>query len=114
MRVKRGVAARAKHKKILHAAKGMGHGRQRSYRMAKQALTRAAEYAYRDRRARKRDFRRLWITRINSGLREHGTTYSQFIPLLKAKQIEIDRKVMSELVVNEPQAFAELVKFVQK
>lgn len=114
MRVKRGVTTRAKHKKILRAAKGMGHGRQRSYRMAKQALTRAAEYAYRDRRARKRDFRELWITRINAALREHGVTYGQFMAQLKTKQIELDRKILSELAVNEPQAFAELVKFVQQ
>jgi large subunit ribosomal protein L20 len=114
MRVKRSVTARAKHKKVLRAAKGMGHGRQRSFRSAKQAVIRSQTYAYRDRRNRKRDFRRLWITRLNASLRELGTTYSQFMAQLKARNIELDRKVLSELAVNEPQALAEIVELTQE
>ena len=83
MRVKRGVTARAKHKKILKAAKGMQHNRTRSFRLAKQAVIRALQYAYRDRRNKKRDLRSLWITRINAAARQHGTTYSQLTAALK-------------------------------
>lgn len=114
MRVKRGVTARAKHKKVLKAAKGMQHNRTRSFRLAKQAVTRALQYAYRDRRNRKRDLRSLWITRINAAARENGTTYGKLIANLKAANVEIDRKVLSELAVNEPKAFAALVKDVSK
>lgn len=110
MRVKRGVTARAKHKKILTAAKGMQHNRTRSYRLAKQAVIRALQYSYRDRRNKKRDLRALWITRINAAARENGTTYGKLIAGLKAKNIELDRKVLAELAVNEPKAFAEIVK----
>lgn len=110
MRVKRGVAASAKHKKILKAAKGMQHNRTRSYRLAKQAVIRALQYAYRDRRNKKRDLRSLWITRINAAAREHGTTYGKLIAGLKAANIELDRKVLAELAVNEPGAFATVVK----
>lgn len=110
MRVKRGVAARAKHKKILSAAKGMQHNRTRSYRLAKQAVIRALQYAYRDRRNRKRDLRGLWITRINAAARIEGTTYGKLIAGLKAAHIELDRKVLADLAVNEPGAFAEIVK----
>lgn len=110
MRVKRSVPARNRHKKILKAAKGMQHNRTRSFRLAKQAVTRALEYAYRDRRNRKRDLRGLWITRINAGAREQGTTYGKLIAGLKAAKIELDRKVLAEIVVNEPAAFAEIVK----
>lgn len=110
MRVKRGVTARAKHKKILKAAKGMQHNRTRSFRLAKQAVIRALQYAYRDRRNRKRDLRALWITRINAAAREHGTTYGKLIAGLKAANIELDRKVLAEVAVNEPKAFAEIVK----
>lgn len=110
MRVKRGVAARAKHKKILAAAKGMQHNRTRSFRLAKQAVIRALQYAYRDRRNRKRDLRALWITRINAAAREQGTTYGKLISGLKAANVELDRKVLAELAVSEPKAFAELVK----
>ena len=110
MRVKRGVAARAKHKKILKQAKGMQHNRTRSYRLAKQGVIRALQYAYRDRRNRKRDLRSLWITRINAAARENGTTYGKLIAGLKAAQIELDRKVLAELAVNEPAAFAAIVK----
>ena len=110
MRVKRGVTARAKHKKILKLAKGMQHNRTRSYRMAKQGVIKALTYAYRDRRTKKRDLRGLWITRINAAARENGTTYGKFIAALKAANIELDRKVLSELAVNEPTAFTEIVK----
>lgn len=114
MRVKRGVTARAKHKKILKLAKGMQHNRTRSYRMAKQGVIKALQYAYRDRRTKKRDLRGLWITRINAAAREQGTTYGKLIAALKAANIELDRKVLSELVVSEPAAFAEVVKTTVK
>ena len=110
MRVKRSVPARARHKKVLAQAKGMQHNRTRSYRLAKQAVTRALEYAYRDRRNRKRDLRALWITRINAAARIEGTTYGKLIAGLKAAKIELDRKVLAELAVNEPKAFAAIVK----
>lgn len=110
MRVKRGVAARAKHKKILKLAKGMQHNRTRSYRLAKQAVIRALQYAYRDRRNKKRDLRSLWITRINAAAREHGVTYGKFIANLKAANVELDRKVLAELAVNEPKAFEAIIK----
>jgi len=114
MRVKRSVTARARHKKMLAAAKGMQHNRTRSYRLAKQAVTRALEYAYRDRRNRKRDLRGLWITRINAAAREQGTTYGKFIAGLKAAKIELDRKVLAELAVSEPAAFTSIVKAATK
>ena len=110
MRVKRGVTARAKHKKILKAAKGMQHNRTRSFRLAKQAVIRALQYSYRDRRNKKRDLRGLWITRINAAARENGTTYGKLIAGLKAANIELDRKVLAELAVNEPAAFSTIVK----
>lgn len=113
MRVKRGVPARAKHKKILKAAKGMQHNRTRSFRLAKQGVIRALTYAYRDRRNRKRDLRGLWITRINAAARENGTTYGKLISGLKKTGIELDRKVLSELAVSEPKAFAAVVKSVK-
>lgn len=113
MRVKRGVAARAKHKKILKAAKGMQHNRTRSFRLAKQAVIRALQYAYRDRRNRKRDLRGLWITRINAAARENGTTYGKLIAGLKNTNIELDRKVLAELAVNEPAAFTTIVKSIK-
>lgn len=110
MRVKRGVTARAKHKKVLAAAKGMQHNRTRSYRLAKQAVIRALQYSYRDRRNKKRDLRALWITRINAAARDNGTTYGKLIAGLKAASIEVDRKVLAELAVNEPAAFTAIVK----
>jgi len=109
MRVKRSVTARNRHKKILKQAKGMQHARTRSYRLAKQAVTRALQYAYRDRRNRRRDLRGLWITRINAAVRLEGTTYGRFIAALKAKNIDLDRKVLSELAVSEPAAFTAVV-----
>lgn len=110
MRVKRGVTASAKHKKMIKLAKGMQHDRTRSYRLAKQAVIKALSYSYRDRRNKKRDLRGLWITRINAGARELGTTYGKLITGLKKANIQIDRKILSELVVSEPKAFAEIVK----
>lgn len=114
MRVKRGVAARAKHKKILKAAKGMQHNRTRSFRLAKQAVIRALQFAYRDRRNRKRDLRGLWITRINAAARENGSTYANLIAGLKKAGSELDRKVLAELAVSEPKAFSSIVKSVKK
>lgn len=114
MRVKRGVTARARHKKILKAAKGMQHNRTRSFRLAKQAVTRALQYAYRDRRNKKRDLRSLWITRINAAARLNGTTYGKLIAGIKQSNIELDRKVLAEMAVNEPEAFAAVVKAATK
>ena len=114
MRVKRGVAARAKHKKILKAAKGMQHNRTRSFRLAKQGVIRALQYAYRDRRNKKRDLRELWITRINAAARENGTTYGRFMHSLKSAGVELDRKVLAELAVKEPKAFTAIVKLAVK
>ena len=110
MRVKKSVTARNRHKKILAQAKGMQHNRTRSYRLAKQAVTRALQYSYRDRRNQKRDLRALWITRINAAARIEGTTYGQLIAGLKAANIEVDRKILSELAVSEPQAFKAIVE----
>lgn len=114
MRVKRSVPARAKHKKILKAAKGMQHYRTRSFRMAKQGVIKALTYAYRDRRTKKRDLRSLWITRINAAARENGTTYGKLIANLKAAGVELDRKILAEMAVKEPKAFAAVVKSVTK
>ena len=113
MRVKRGVTARAKHKKILKLAKGMQHNRTRSFRMAKQGVIKSLVYAYRDRRNRKRDLRGLWITRINAAARENGTTYGKLINGLKKANIELDRKILSEIAVKEPKAFTAVVKSVK-
>lgn len=110
MRIKRGVTARAKHKKILKAAKGMQHDRTRSYKLAKQAVIKALSYAYRDRRNKKRDLRSLWITRINAAARELDTTYGKLISGLKKANIELDRKTLADLAVSEPKAFAAIVK----
>ena len=113
MRVKRGVAARAKHKKILAAAKGMQHYRTRSYRLAKQGVIKSLRYSYRDRRNRKRDLRSLWITRINIAARENGISYSKLINGMKNKGIELDRKVLAELAVSDPKAFTAIVESVK-
>ncbi len=110
MRVKRGVTARAKHKKILKAAKGMQHNRTRSFRLAKQGVIRSLQYAYRDRRNKKRDLRALWITRINAAARQEGTTYAKLIAGMKANNIELDRKVLAEIAVKQPKAFGAIVK----
>jgi len=109
-RVKRGVTAHAKHKKVLDAAKGYRGRRKNVFRVAKQAVTKAAQYAYRDRRQRKRQFRALWIARINAGARAHGLSYSRMIDGLNKAGVEIDRKVLAELAVNNKDAFATLVE----
>lgn len=114
MRVKRGVTARRRHKKILKMAKGMQHARRSSFRMAKQGVIRALQYAYRDRRNRKRDMRSLWITRINAATREQGLSYSVFMSKLKAAGVELDRKALAELAVNEPTAFKALVDLAKR
>ena len=109
-RVKRGVTARARHKKVLALAKGFRGRRGNVFRIAKQAVMKAGQYAYRDRRAKKRVFRQLWIARINAAARECGLTYSQFANGIRKAGIEIDRKVLADLAVREPQAFAALVE----
>ena len=114
MRIKRSVPARKKHKKILKAAKGMQHYRTRSFRLAKQGVIKALRYSYRDRRTKKRDLRALWITRINNASRELGLSYSQLIAGLKKNNITIDRKILAELAVNNPNAFKEIVNSVKE
>jgi len=109
-RVKRGVTARARHKKVLAQAKGYYGRRKNVYRVAVQAVTKAGQYAYRDRRQRKRQFRQLWIARINAGARECGISYSRFINGLKRASIEIDRKVLADLAVFDKAAFAVLAE----
>jgi len=108
-RVKRGVAAHARHKKVLARAKGFRGRAKNTIRMAKQKVEKSLQYAYRDRKVRKREFRSLWIQRINAAVREKGLTYSQFIAGLKAAGLELDRKVLAELAFNEPAAFAAVV-----
>jgi large subunit ribosomal protein L20 len=112
-RVKRGVTAHARHKKVLKQAKGYYGARSRVYRVAKQAVIKAGQYAYRDRKQRKRQFRQLWITRINAGARLHGLSYSRFINGLSKASIEVDRKVLADLAVNDKEAFAELARLAQ-
>ncbi|MBD1546531.1 50S ribosomal protein L20 [Roseibium aggregatum] len=108
-RVKRGVTAHARHKKVLKAAKGYYGRRKNTIRVAKQAVEKAGQYAYRDRKVRKRNFRSLWIQRINAATREHGLTYGRFIDGLNKAGIEVDRKVLSDLAINQPDAFKALV-----
>ncbi|MEN9774017.1 MAG: ribosomal protein [Pseudomonadota bacterium] len=112
-RVKRGVTARARHKKVLALAKGYRGRRGNVYRIAKQAVMRAGQYAYRDRRTKKRVFRALWITRINAATREHGLSYSRFINGLHRASIALDRKVLAELAVNDKPSFAAIVERVK-
>ena len=112
-RVKRGVTARARHKKVLELAKGFRGRRKNVYRIAKQAVMKAGQYVYRDRRNRKRVFRRLWIARINAASRSHGITYSRFIAGIKKAAIDIDRKMLAELAVNDPAAFGSIVEKVK-
>ncbi|HYE38103.1 50S ribosomal protein L20 [Methylocaldum sp.] len=112
-RVKRGVTARARHKKVLKQAKGYYGARSRVYRVAKQAVIKAGQYAYRDRRQRKRQFRALWIVRINAAAREFGLSYSRFMDGLKKASVEIDRKVLADLAVRDKEAFAELARIAQ-
>ena len=113
-RVKRGVTARARHKKILALAKGFRGRRNNVFRVAKQAVMRAGQYAYRDRRNRKRVFRALWITRINAGARLHGLSYSQFMGAVHKSGIELNRKVLADLAMNHPEAFKAVVDTVKK
>ncbi len=109
-RVKRGVTAHARHKKVLDLAKGYRGRRGNVYRVAKQAVMKAGQYAYRDRRQKKRQFRALWIARINAGARECGLTYSRFMNGMKRAMIEIDRKVLADLAVFDKPAFAQIVE----
>ena len=108
-RVKRGVTAHARHKKILKLAKGYYGARSRVYRVAKQAVIKAGQYAYRDRRQRKRQFRALWIARINAAVREHGLSYSRFMNAMKKASVELDRKVLADMAVHDKEGFAALV-----
>ena len=112
-RVKRGVTAHAKHKKVLKKASGYYGRRKNTIRVAKQAVDKAAQYAYRDRKNRKRTFRALWIQRINAAARMHGLTYGRFIDGLGKAGIEVDRKMLADLAVNEPDAFKALVDQAQ-
>ncbi|WP_417671240.1 50S ribosomal protein L20 [Roseibium sp.] len=112
-RVKRGVTAHARHKKVLKAAKGYYGRRKNTIRVAKQAVEKAAQYAYRDRKAKKRNFRSLWIQRINAAARQEGLTYGRFIDGLNKAGVEVDRKVLADLAVNQPDAFKALVTQAQ-
>ena len=112
-RVKRGVTAHAKHKKVIKAAKGYYGRRKNTIRVAKQAVEKAMQYQYRDRKVKKRTFRSLWIQRINAAVREHGLTYSRFIDGLKRAGIEMDRKVLAAIAYDDPTSFGEIVKQAQ-
>lgn len=107
-RVKRGVASRARRKKVLKQAKGYYGARSRTFKVAKQAVIKAGQYAYRDRRQRKRHFRALWILRINAAAREHGLSYSRFISGLKKAAIDVDRKILADIALHEKEAFGVL------
>ena len=109
-RVKRGVTARAKHKKVLKAAKGFREARSRVYRVAKQAVIKAGQYAYRDRRVKKRVFRALWIVRINAAARECGLSYSRLVNGLEKANIEVDRKMLADLAMNDKASFAAIAQ----
>ena len=112
-RVKRGVVARRRHRKVLNRAKGYYGARRKVFRVAKQAVIKAGQYSYRDRRQRKRDFRSLWITRINAAARENGMSYSRFINGLKRAEIGVDRKVLADLAVHDKAAFKALAEKAQ-
>ena len=112
-RVKRGVTSHRRHKKVLKAVKGQWGRRKNTIRVAKQALEKGLQYAYRDRRAKKREFRSLWIQRINAGVRAEGITYSKFIHGLNKSGIKLDRKVLADIAYNNPQAFKLIIKKVQ-
>ena len=112
-RTKRGVTSHAKHKKILKTVKGQYGRRKNTIRVAKQAMEKALQYDYRDRRTKKRDFRSLWIQRINAGVRQEGLTYSKFINGLNKSGIKLDRKVLAEIAYNNPEVFKTIVKKVQ-
>jgi large subunit ribosomal protein L20 len=109
-RVKRGVTSHAKHKKVIKAAKGYYGRRKNTIRVAKQAVEKAMQYAYRDRKVRKRNFRALWIQRLNAAVREHGLTYSRFIDGLTKAGVGVDRKVLADLAMHEPEAFNAVVE----
>ena len=112
-RVKRGVTSKAKHKKVLKAVKGQWGRRKNTIRVAKQAMEKSMQYAYRDRRNKKRDFKSLWIQRINAGVRAEGLTYSKFINGLNKSGIKIDRKILAEIAYDNPEAFKTIVKKAQ-
>lgn len=112
-RVKRGVTTHARHRKVIKAAKGYYGRRKNTFRIANQAVEKAGQYAYRDRKARKQNFRSLWIQRINAAVREHGLTYGRFINGLNIAGIEVDRKVLADLAVHEPASFKALVEKAQ-
>ena len=112
-RTKRGVITRAKHKKVLKSVKGQYGRRKNTIRIARQAMEKAMQYAYRDRKAKKREFRSLWIQRINAGVRAEGITYSNFINGLNKSGIKLDRKVLADIAYNNPEAFKSIVKKVQ-
>ena len=112
-RVKRGVTSRAKHKKVLKAVKGQWGRRKNTIRVARQAMEKAMQYAYRDRRNKKRDFKSLWIQRINAGVRSEGITYSRFIHGLNKSGIKLDRKILAEIAYDNPDAFKTIVKKAQ-
>ena len=112
-RVKRGVTSHAKHKKVFKAVKGQWGRRKNSIRVAKQAIEKAMQYAYRDRRTKKRDFKSLWIQRINAGVRSEGLTYSKFINGLSKSGIKLDRKILAEIAYDNPEAFKTIVKKAQ-
>ena len=113
-RVKRGKTSKAKHKKVLKAAKGYWGRRKNTIRVAKQAVEKALQYAYRDRRVKKRDFRSLWIIRINAAVRENGLTYSKFMSALKKMNIDLDRRVLAELAAEDSEAFSNLVSLAKE
>jgi large subunit ribosomal protein L20 len=110
MRVKRGVTARKRHKKVLKLAKGYSKSRRSSYRKANESVIKALSYQYRDRRNKKRDFRSLWITRISAAAKANGTSYSALMAGLKKANVQLNRKVLSELAISQPKAFSEIVK----
>ncbi len=109
-----GVPSRHRRKKILHAAKGYWGGKNRLFKTAKESVERAMQYAYRDRRVKKREFRKLWITRINAAVRLHGLNYSSFMHLLNQKGVQIDRKVLANLAFSDPVAFSKLIENLQE
>lgn len=113
-RVKRAVHAKKSHRKVLDRAKGYKGSKSRRFRSANEQVMHAMQDAYRDRRARKGEFRKLWIARINAAARQNGTTYNQFIAGLKAAEIEVDRKMLADMAVNDPKAFSQLVEVAKK
>jgi large subunit ribosomal protein L20 len=113
MRVKRGVMVKKRHKKIFSLTKGFRHGRKNLIKQAKEAILKAGTNAYRDRKAKKREFRRLWIVKINAGLKEFKLSYSKFIKALKDKKVELDRKILADLAENNPEEFKKIVEKVK-